>query len=441
MKTLKSWLCAAALCCGVNVAGAAVPGELDVTFGSGGISRQYYGDLAQADDLVVDRLGNVYTAGTSTTAGVIIPLLTKYKPDGALDTSFGSGGFATPAAPPANLALYSAVAMFRDTLYQLVAADDKLYVYAFNTSGVAQAWFGSGGVAVFPVGNAIYPVFDIAQWGNYLGIAASAMNPATGNQDFVLVQLSLGGAPVAGFGSGGIAYSRLWSGAGARNRLTGLTFQADGRIVAAGRAAKPGAQYDFVAARYRLNGTPDPTFGLGGFSTLDFGGQDFGRRVSLRKDGSLVVGGSVCKELDPAAGTQYCLAAATAFKADGSLDTGFGVSGRFTQDVGGGGVTVTDMVLDERERPILVGQHLARPLTGGDPIASYALIMRLKRTGWLDGSYLGGGWADFSYGYDSSSNGGVQRYPGGLIVTAGNSMKQVDPATLAGPTTAARHSN
>ena len=62
----------------------------------------------------------------------------------------------------------------------------------------------------------------------------------------------------------------MWSGAGARNRLTGITFQPDGRIVAAGRSAKPGEPYDFVAARYRLDGSPDVTFGLAGFSSIDF---------------------------------------------------------------------------------------------------------------------------------------------------------------------------
>ncbi len=441
MKSLNAFLFALALACGAPAAPAAVPGELDPTFGAGGIRRTSYGDLAGADDLVVDRDGYVYTAGTSTTAGVIRPVLAKYKPDGNLDVSFGSGGIVTPAAPPANVAMYSALTMHRDTLYQMIAADDKLYVYAFDTAGAPQTWFGAGGVASFTVGANIYPVFDIAQWGNYLGMAAGTRHPVTGNFDFVVVELTLGGAPVAGFGSGGIAYSRVWTGVGARNRLTGITFQPDGRIVVAGRSAKPGERYDFVAARYRYDGTPDATFGLGGFSTIDFGGDDFGRRIALRKDGRFVIGGSVCKEPDATTGFAYCFAGAAGLKPDGNLDPGFGVSGKFLQDLGGGGVTVTDLILDERERPIMVGQHLDAPPTGTGPNFSKAFVMRLRSSGVLDVGYLGGGWADFSYGYESSSNGGVKLYPGSRIVTAGTTLKTVDPTTMFGLMTVARHVN
>lgn len=447
MKTLKhivnAWCGSAILALAAGAAIAATPGELDPSFGSGGISRTGYGDLAQADDLVVDRDGNTYTAGTSTTAGVVIPLLTKYRPDGSLDSSFGSGGSVTPAAPPANVAAYSALTLYRNTLYQMIAADDRLYVYAFDTNGVAQTWFGSGGVASFAVGMAIYPVFDIAQWGNYLALAASARNPAGGNLDFVVVELTLAGAPVPSFGSGGIAYSRIWSGAGARNRLTGLAYQPDGRIVVGGRAAKPGELYDYVAGRLRLDGTPDPTFGLAGFRVIDFGGDDFGRRVALRKDGRIVIGGSVCRTVDPVDFTQYCYAGAAGIKPDGSLDTAFGGagSGRSVQDLGGGGVTVTDLILDERERPLLVGQHLDAIPAGTDPVSAKAFVLRLKSVGTLDTSYLGGGWADFSYGYESSSNGGVKLYPGSRVVTAGTTTKLVAPTVLIGVSTVARHVN
>lgn len=436
MKTLSSWLCLAALALAGGSATAAVPGELDPTYGGAGIVRSGYGELAQADDLAVDKDGNVYAAGTSTSAGVTVPLLAKYKPDGSLDFGFGSGGFVTPVSPPAGVAAYSALTLYRDTLYQMITAGDKLYVYAFNTSGVPQAWFGTGGVASFTVGSGIYPVFDIAQWGNYLGMAASARNPATGNYDFVVVELTLGGAPVAGFGVGGIAYSRQWIAAASRNRLTGIAFQPDGRIVAAGRTNKPGEAYDFVVARYRYDGTPDPTFGLGGFRLIDFGGDDFGRRVALRRDGRIVTAGSVCRTLDPATGEQYCLAAAAGLKADGNLDPGFGVGGRFSHDPGEKGAIVTDMILDERERPILVGQHVF------DTPYTKAFVARLRSTGVIDGTYLGGGWADFSYGWESSANGGVKLYPGSRIATAGNTMKLVTPpSTFHGLMTTARHVN
>lgn len=433
MKTLNSILLAASLALAAQTASAA-PGDFDPTFAFGGYNAVGYGDYAGADDLAVDKDGYVYTAGTSTTGGVTTPVLAKYKPNGALDVGFGVGGFATPASVPPNVAAYSSVVLFRNYLFQMIAADDKLYVYAFDTNGVPQVWFGAGGVASFTVGTAIYPVFEIAQWGNYLGLAASARNPATGNLDFVVVQLSLSGAPVPGFGTGGVAYSRLWTGAGARNRLTGLAFQPDGRIVAAGRVAKPGEPYEFVVARYRLDGTPDPTFALGGYRVIYFADNDYGRRVALKKDGRIVVTGSVCKTIDPATGEEYCSLGAAQLKTDGSLDGGFGLGGQVTWDLGRKGVIVTDLALDPRERPIVVGQRLVTP------DKTTAFVLRMKTNGALDGAYGGGaGWVDVTYGYDSNANGGVKLSPTGEVVTAGITIKVVDPTTSYALTTVARH--
>lgn len=435
MQTFKHFAGAALLALGFNAA-AATPGDFDPTFAFGGYNAVGYGDYAVGDDLAVDRAGYIYTAGTDTTGGTVTPILTKYKPDGSLDASFGVGGFATPAVVPPNVMPYAALVMFRDYLFQLVSADDKLYVYAFDTNGTPQAWFGTGGVSVVTVGTGIYPVLDIAQWGNNLGIAASARNPATGNFDFVVVQMSLSGALLPGFGSGGVAYSRLYTGPGARNRLTGLAFQPDGRIVAAGRAAKPGDSYDYVVARYRLDGTLDPTFAAGGLRRIGFGDNDYGRRVAIKQDGRIVVTGSACKWIDPATGEEYCQLGAAQLKTDGSLDAGFGTAGKITWDLGRKGVTVTDFVLDPRERPVVVGQHHI------DTDKSTAFVARLKTNGALDVGYGGGGWVDVTYGYDANANGGVKVYPStGQIVTAGTTIKIVDPTTSYALTTVARHEN
>src|SRR5687767_15893608 len=53
-----------------------------------------------------------------------------------------------------------------------------------------------------------------------------------------------------------------------------VAVQADGRVVAAGRAGPPpnAAPSDFAVARYNPNGSLDPTFDGDGKVTTDFGG-------------------------------------------------------------------------------------------------------------------------------------------------------------------------
>ena len=70
----------------------------------------------------------------------------------------------------------------------------------------------------------------------------------------------------------------------------GVALQGDGKIVAVGQSGAGG--YDFALARYRPNGSLDPTFSGGGRQTTDFGAsQDRALGVALQGDGKIVAVG------------------------------------------------------------------------------------------------------------------------------------------------------
>jgi uncharacterized delta-60 repeat protein len=65
----------------------------------------------------------------------------------------------------------------------------------------------------------------------------------------------------------------------------------DGKLVAAGFAFT-GSSFDFALARYRQNGTLDPTFGTGGKVTTDFAGGEDRAEALVVQGGKLVAAGS-----------------------------------------------------------------------------------------------------------------------------------------------------
>src|SRR5581483_1678568 len=57
-------------------------------------------------------------------------------------------------------------------------------------------------------------------------------------------------------------------------RFQAVAVLPDGKILAAGTAASPLTGADFLLVRFNSDGSPDMTFGAGGFVFTDFGGTD-----------------------------------------------------------------------------------------------------------------------------------------------------------------------
>ena len=84
---------------------------------------------------------------------------------------------------------------------------------------------------------------------------------------------------------------------------------------------------DFALARYLPDGRLDPTFGVGGKVSIDFGGCEEAYALVLQPDGKLVAAGiSTGISVDDFALARYL--------PDGRLDPTFGVGGIVTTDFG-----------------------------------------------------------------------------------------------------------
>jgi uncharacterized delta-60 repeat protein len=135
-------------------------------------------------------------------------------------------------------------------------------------------------------------------------------------------------------------------GLGGINRAFALVLQPDGKLVAAGTN-----NIGFALARYLPDGRLDPTFGVGGKVTTDFafGGSDQASALILQPDGKLVAAGSaiVVDEI-----FRFALAR---YRPDGSLDPTFGTGGRVVTEFGDRANRATALVLQPDGKLVAAG--------------------------------------------------------------------------------------
>src|SRR5574341_848829 len=133
----------------------AAPGDLDLSFGSGGLVSTDFGggsnDSAAALALQPD--GRIVVGGsTNFPAGISHLALARYNPDGTLDLNFGSGGTVTGGFA---LDLGQALAI-------ALQPDDKIVVWTpstisrINTDGTPDVSFGAGGKVTTEIGQGYF---------------------------------------------------------------------------------------------------------------------------------------------------------------------------------------------------------------------------------------------------------------------------------------------
>jgi uncharacterized delta-60 repeat protein len=131
--------------------------------------------------------------------------------------------------------------------------------------------------------------------------------------------------------------------------LFDVAVQPDGKIVAVGSTAAPGAASDHCVVRYRADGTLDPDFDGDGITRFDLGvpeGSD--RAVALHSSGQILTAGNHLNgSLDQSVFRLH---------SDGSLDTGWGGTGYvFLDPLGGAVEEARAIALDGDGRAVVAG--------------------------------------------------------------------------------------
>ena len=336
-------------------------GQLNTAFGGGdGIFVFDPGAHAEGLNLTVDDQGRfvvpgVFFTGTDNDMAVI-----RVDSNGTLDTSFsGDGLFNHDGLGGGNDTANSAVI---DGSGNIVicgrssdGAENHAVIWRLDSSGFLDTTFGGTGWVTFDVS----PTFDEEAVGCLIddsGRIVASGNVDNGTDDDAAVwRFNSDGSLDTSFGGVGYVTFHDIAGGAADDNANFSSLDPSGRILTAGFSSN-GTDFDGFVLRLESDGSPDSTFGSGGFAVFDFGNNSFDRMFIPRVDfwGNIVVAGFVSGPV----GVNIDMAV-WRYLADGSLDPSFANGAGFLTHhnaAGGNGADLAlNLAFDAQGRIVLSG--------------------------------------------------------------------------------------
>lgn len=332
-------------------------GTLDTTFNTTGALEFTFGqNYEEANSIIRLADGRICVGGASFGNAVLAVL----NNDGSLDNTFGTNGKKFITLGQGNGSKIEKL---------LEQPDGKILAFGrahngndfdfmaarINPDGSFDSTFATNGMGLYPTST----FHDFAMDAGFQSSGKIVIGGySTGSQDAVsLIRIHPNGGLDSTFATNGVFNAYYGS---SLNEIEGVAVQPDDKIIMAGRVS--GGLFNSVEAltlRFTPNGALDISFNNQGYVVTDFRDdtQDEVNDVLVMPDGNiLIVGGSD----RTTGGTDFAL---LQYLPDGSIDAGFGTSGRYFAPVGTGNVSwVNEAVMQPDGKLLLCG--LAVPNAG-----------------------------------------------------------------------------
>ncbi|HYV03014.1 MAG TPA: hypothetical protein VFB82_00410, partial [Blastocatellia bacterium] len=332
-------------------------GSLDQSFGNGGkVTVDFFGANDGARGLAVQRDGKIVVSGFATNGTKRLFSLARFTEVGQLDAGFGQGGKlpldlgSTSEAFKIALQGDDKILAVGDsrlqntldfTVIRLNPADGSLD-NSFSDDGVARIDFGFTDRAI-----------DLAIAEDNILIAGIVVKSQT-DSDFGVAALDFDGSPKSNFGDDAKITTDFFL---KQDGAQAIKVSGD-EIIVAGFATNETS--DFGVARYNRRGRPIERFGRDGQLVFDFSGsRDLAFDVINQPDGDILATGWA------GIGTGFDLGVVRFDGEDGSLDSSFGLQGRFTHDAFSGTNNVAFDAMLYKNTILTAGVGL-NPASGND---------------------------------------------------------------------------
>lgn len=394
-------------------------GALDAAFSGDGIVAEPFTDpdvgvssLAIQTSLAVGGPNHIMVGGHSTANGRRQLTVLKYRLNGERESAFDGDGKVTADVPGGDRSECRALTLQGG---KLIAGGIAGHVFDWHQNfaavrchvadGTLDTTFDGDGVKTQNVGTAPHANSFVT------GLATLPDGKILVAKTKEVTRLLANGAPDAGFGPRGSTQPDL----AAQYSFKDVAALPDGGCVAVGEVHLGEPQ--FLIARFRPDGTPDPAFADQGWIAVDMGDGSFAKRVAVQADGKILAGGMAVAD----GGSQSSLAVVRCHP-DGRLDTTFDGDGKLLVTIQSPGETLSDLLLQPDGRIVLAGGHpyessnerpllLIRLLPSGAEDQSFGILGRVvTRVGGsmypldlhlqADGRILLAGALNTSNGYD-----------------------------------------
>lgn len=340
----------------INGIGTPVPGSVPPFILNGGAAR------VSAQGFLLE-----YYAVNSLTVETDLGAY-KLKPDGSVDSSFGTNGLALVSTTTGLANEVSYDAFFLRNGKVLITGrgvpTPNLLFARVTSMGAIDSSFDVDGISMLTHGG--------TSWfgGAIVEDPEGRIVSVGGIGDALVTRLLSDGGFDPSFDTDGVVTTNI-GGGGGTEAYTSVAFQTDGKIIAAGLEGV-GAAQDMVLARYTSTGALDASYGVSGILSIDFDGNaDFIAAMAIQSDGKIVAAG----QKTSAGGTDTDFAIIRVLT-NGTLDPSFSGDGMATFDFGFTNESVRAMTLDS----------LGRAIIGGAAGSQYALLV-VNTDGTLDSGF------------------------------------------------------
>lgn len=269
-------------------------GALDATFDSDGVAFTDFGSFDSIQAVAIDSQGRTLAAGSVSSSGRYVFGVARYTTDGAPDTSFSGDGMAMMTLGTVNNNATSMVIQPDGKILlagqmAIAGADVQFAVGRLLTDGSVDSTFATNGMATLNIstGADLLSAVTLQPDGKIVGAGYVSVT----NNSSAVCRFNSDGTLDSTFNGTGVHVIHL-ADPSSQDRLTGVTTQPDGKIVAAGMAFVSGI-YRFSILRFHSDGTIDSTFDEDGFLIKKIGSYDSGASGVLRQpDGKIVAVGN-----------------------------------------------------------------------------------------------------------------------------------------------------
>ena len=354
---------------------AQLPGDPDLTFGTGGFNiRDAGAGNAFGRDVAIQQDGKIIVACIVSNGTDNDFALVRYTTDGKIDTTFGNGGIVTYDFA-SSTEITEAVAIDHANRIIVAGSVDTGDGFAFaavrfTPEGAVDATFGVLGFVLVKSWTTGFCNSIMVQEDHKILLSGYAFNPVSGTNEFVVVRFLETGQKDSSFGQQGIVMTHVGVGAGVANAMT---LQQDGKIILAGQALNSATlAWDICLARYETNGLLDETWGTEGIAFKSFPNKNFTiNALAIDLNKNIVVAGYL------GTAPSNNLYAVARFDKEGTPDASFGTDGLVTNTFGAENNQINDLEIQPDGFMIISGSSLSG---NSDRFA----IARLDQTGQPD---------------------------------------------------------